>query len=196
MKRALLVSVAALALCLTAVSAMAGEEKPVDEQAMMKAWMEAATPGAQHKLLEPMVGVWNVVNYSYETGQKVEAGGGTSTRTMILGDRFLQDHTEAQMMGMPMDGWGLTGYNNTTGEYESTWIDNMGTAIYLSKGKATADGKQITQTMDYVDPMTKKATKVKTILSFDGPDNASFTWYSLEGDKETKSMEMIYTRRK
>jgi len=93
-------------------------------------------------------------------------------------------------------GWGLTGYNNTTGEYESTWIDNMGTAIYLSKGKAGADSKQITQYMDYVDPMTKKATKVKTILSFDGPDNASFTWYNLADGKETKSMEMIYTRRK
>jgi hypothetical protein len=196
MKRALLFSAAALALSIAAMPALAGDDKPMDEQAMMKAWMEAATPGGQHKMLESMVGVWNVVNYSYETGQKVEAGGGTSTRSMILGGRFLQDHTEAQMMGMPMDGWGLTGYNNTTGDYESTWIDNMGTAIYLSKGKATPDGKQITQYMEYVDPMTKKATKVKTVLSFDGPDNASFTWYNLADDKETKSMEMIYTRRK
>ncbi len=195
MKRALLVFVAALALCLTALSAVAGDDKPMDEH-MMKAWMDASTPGAQHKMLESMVGVWNVVNYSYETGQKVEAGSGISTRSMILGGRFLQDHTEAQMMGVPMDGWGLTGYNNTTGEYESTWIDNMGTAIYLSKGKANADSKQIIQTMDYVDPMTKKATKVKTVLSVDGPDNASFAWYALDGDKETKSMEMIYTRRK
>ncbi len=196
MKRALLVSVAALALCLTAVSAMAGDDKPMDEQAMMKAWMEAATPGTQHKMLESMVGVWDVVSNWYETGQKVEAGRGTSTRIMILGGRFLQDHTEAQMMGMPMDGWGITGYNNTTGDYESTWIDNMGTAVYLSKGKATADGKQIVQYMDYVDPMTKKATKVKTVLAFEGPDDASFRWYSLDGDKETKTMEMIYTRRK
>ncbi len=37
-------------------------------------------------------------------------------------------HT-GDMMGQPMEGRGLTAYNNATKECETTWIDNMGTGI-------------------------------------------------------------------
>jgi hypothetical protein len=186
----------AVILALPAAAGAQDQTMTPEQEAAMKAWMEVATPGPSHKAMEAHVGVWDAVSYAYETGEKVEAGRGISTRTMILGGRFLQDHLEATMMGMPMEGWGLSGYNNLTGEVESTWIDNMGTAIYFSKGKVDADGKSIVQHMEFIDPMTRKPTRVKTVTRADGPDRSSFLWYTLEGDKETLTMEMVYTRRK
>ena len=41
------------------------------------------------------------------------------------------------MMGMPFEGIGRTGYDNVTGKYWSTWIDNMSTGCYLHTEPAT-----------------------------------------------------------
>ena len=39
------------------------------------------------------------------------------------------EESEGEMMGMPVKGIGITGYNNMTQEYESYWIDNLGTGM-------------------------------------------------------------------
>ena len=47
----------------------------------------------------------------------------------------------------------LSGYDNHTRKYVSTWMDSMSTGIMVFEGTAGADGKTITQTADYDDPV-------------------------------------------
>ena len=44
------------------------------------------------------------------------------------------------MMGTPFTGHGMTGYDNVTGKYWSTWTDSMSTGIMVSEGSCDAEG--------------------------------------------------------
>lgn len=63
---------------------------------------------------------------------------------MILGGRFLQQEVNGEMMGMPMNGIGITGYDNLKKKYVGFWIDNMGTGMYTMEGEMDKEGKACT----------------------------------------------------
>jgi hypothetical protein len=119
---------------------------------------------------------------------------GTAKNTMILGGRFLQDELESTMMGMPMQGLGITGYNNTTGQIEFTWMDNMGTMMMMGAG--TIEGKTMTLFSTYMDPMMQKETTSRLVTVLLGPDEYTFTMYAAGGDEDMVMMEAHYTRKK
>jgi hypothetical protein len=173
--------------------ALVAAQEGQDQEAMMKAYMETAAPGEAHAKLAEMAGDWNFVMRSYEDPEHPMEVQGTAKMAMILGGRYLKEETSGMMMGAPFNGVGITGYNNVTKEYESVWYDNMGTGIMKSVGKG--DGDVITMYSEYVDPMTQKKMNVKTVSERMGKDKATFTWYALDGDKETKSFEIEYTRK-
>jgi uncharacterized protein DUF1579 len=189
MKRLICLAVlAAIALPLCAGAA----DKP-DQQAMMKAYMEMAKPGPMHQKLASLAGTWSYTMTSYMDPKNPAVSKGTATSTMIMDGRYLKDEASGDMNGMSFVGTGLTGYNNITKKYEATWADNMGTGIMMGTGTET-DPNTITMTYNYVDPMTGKPTKVKTITKIIDASKHTFTWYTIEGGKEIKSFEIEYVR--
>ncbi|MGQ0667349.1 MAG: DUF1579 family protein, partial [Nitrospiraceae bacterium] len=59
--RLIYLAVATLCLMLTVSTALAKEkkqQKPMDQQAMMELWKQAATPGEPHKLFATLAGTW------------------------------------------------------------------------------------------------------------------------------------------
>jgi len=56
------------------------------------------------------------------------------------------------------------------------------------------DPNTITMNWNFADPMTGKLSKVKTITKIVDANNHTFTWYTLDGKKEVKSMEIAYVR--
>ena len=111
---------------------MAKEEKQkgkMDTEAMMEVYKKLGTPGAPHKVLARMAGTWNTKMKSWmEPGKPPMESTGTSEQRMILGGRYLQQDFAGDMMGSPFTGIGVTGHDNHTKKYVSTWIDSMGTA--------------------------------------------------------------------
>ena len=124
-----------------------------DEAAAMAAMMKLATPGPQHAELAKMAGSWDV---QYRMRWSPDAPWmdipGTSEVTPILGGRFMLETVKFSMMGMPMEGVQILGYDNLTGEYTALWADTMSTWWTSSRGKADADG-----TVDYKGDMTDVA---------------------------------------
>jgi len=185
-------------ICLVALAAIAlpmcvqAADKP-DQQAMMKAFMEKIQPGPAHQKLAGLAGTWNFTMTSYEDPANPMSSTGTATSAMVMDGRYLQDTATGNMMGMPFNGTGYTGYNNVTKQYEATWIDNMSTGIMMGTGTET-DPNTITMNFSYADPMTGKMTKVKTVTKITDANNHTFTWYTLDGKKEVKSMEIAYVR--
>jgi hypothetical protein len=183
---------ACAAFVLAAAPAPAQE---MDEAAMMEAWQESMTPGEVHEYLASFAGDWDVTAKMYmDPSQSPMESTGKTTKSMILGGRFLQEKMTGTMMGMPMEALGYTGYNNTTGKMEFSWMDNMGTMIMTGAGER--DGETMTLMSEFMDPMTGKPAKVKMVVQANGPDEHTFTMYDASGSKNVLHMEVRYTRAK
>lgn len=91
--------------------------EPSPEEMMAK-WMEAAKPGVSRKLLAEMAGTWQATVKSWEDpSQLPRVAAGTRTSELIVAGRFLRNHHEGEMMGMPMPCLGFLGYDNLKQEY-------------------------------------------------------------------------------
>lgn len=178
---------------------MATERKPkgkIDTKAMMETYKQLAIPGAPHKLLSSMAGSWNTKTRSWiEPGAPPDESAGVCEQKMILGGRFLQQECTGQMMGSAFNGIGFTGYDNHTKKFVSTWIDNMGTAVYLFEGPASADGKSFTQRCRYDDPV-RGPMEWRSVCKLVDANTISFEMFGTAlGGAEEKMMEMTYTRK-
>src|SRR5262245_28369280 len=141
----------ALLVAGTAIAADAPKMTP-EQEAMMKAGM----PGAQHATLAKTAGEYDAKVKMWETpGGTPSEDSATVTRKMDLEGRVLVEEFHGTMAGMPFTGHGMTGYDNTTGKYWSTWNDSMSTALGVSSG--TCDAKNVcTFKSSMTDPVTKK----------------------------------------
>jgi hypothetical protein len=171
-----------------------GQEKM---QAMMAAYEKAATPGPEHKQLQRLAGKWNLALKSWHApGAPPTESTGTAEGKMVLGDRFIQLSVTSDMMGKPFTGIGLTGYDNAKKKFVGTWMDSMGTGIARSEGTADADGKVMTSQMTGTDPLTGKESRMRIKETWEGDDKIVEEFYEKKGGKETKMMEITYTRAK
>jgi hypothetical protein len=194
-----LFALVAVALFSASIAVAADAPKTsADQQAMMDKMMKAATPGPQHAMLAKMAGEWNAsVKFMMDPAQGWQESQSTSTVTSLMDGRYCQEVTNGQMMGMPFSGQGLTGFDNVTGKYVSTWIDNMGTGIMTSVGTADASGKVITWVGTMSDPVTGKMTKERMITTIVDDNHHTFEMYSVPPGqkKEMKTMTIEYTRK-
>jgi hypothetical protein len=172
------------------------QEGKMDMQAAMDVYRKLATPGAPHKLLASMAGSWTTQTKAWmgpDTPPMESAG--ACEQKMLLGGRFLQQEFAGDMMGSAFSGIGLNGYDNHTGKYVSTWMDTMSTAILYFEGTAGADGKTITQTARYDDPV-QGPTQWRSVTRIVDDNTMYFELYSTgKSGKEEKMMEMTYTRK-
>jgi hypothetical protein len=173
----------------------ASDPQAMDQEAMMKEWMEKyGIPGKEHKQLEYFAGTWSVTNTSY-WGPAPEVTTGTSRGELKMGGRYLHQSYESEMSGMPFEGFGIFGYDRVSGEFFNYWFDSMGTGCMAARGHASADGKSWELKADCNDPMMGGMTSYRMITTIADNDNYSFVMYSTPpGQKESKSMEIKYTR--
>jgi uncharacterized protein DUF1579 len=162
----------------------------------MDAMMKAGTPGPQHAELAKGAGAWTFTGKFWMDPAKppMEASG-TAERTIMLDGRVLAEVVHSEMMGMPFEGHGMAGYDNTLGKYWSTWMDNMSTGFMVQWG--TCDGTTCNFTGEYADPVTRKLKKNRSVMRHEGTDKEVMEGYETGPDgKEYKSMELVFTRKK
>jgi hypothetical protein len=184
---------------MTASLAMAKEkkqDKQMDPQAMMEMYQKLATPGEPHKLFASLAGSWTTKTKSWmEPNKPPMESTGTCEQKMLLDGRFLQQECTGEMMGQPFTGIGMTGYDNHTKKYVSTWMDSMGTGIFFMEGTASADGKTITERGSYNDPI-EGPMKLRGVTKIVDNNTETFEMYGTgKRGKEMRMMEIIYTRK-
>ena len=163
----------------------------------MDAWMKASTPGDAHKLLDGMVGTWNVTVKSWmQPGAPPMESTGTAVNSWVLGGRWMEEKFTGSFMGMPFQGIGYTGYDNIKKQYIGTWMDNMSTAVMTSTGKGGSGNTwEFASSMD--DPMTGKTMPVAEKVTFTDADHHTMEMWSPGPDgKMFKMMEIAYSRKK
>lgn len=191
-----LVVLGVLAVC-PAWAQQESKKMSAEEQAAMDAWMKAATPGEAHAALEPFVGSWKVRVTSWPApGAPPSTSTGSAEAEWILGKRFLKEEFEGEFMGMPFEGLGITGYDNTRKQYRSFWIDNFGTTMLIMTGASTDGGKTFVYTGEMDDVVQGKTVSFRNtakvvdadthVMEMHGPDPSG---------KEFKMMEIVYSRK-
>lgn len=172
------------------------KNKAAPGQADMEAWMNMNKPGPQHEVLKSMSGSWKTsMKMWMDPSQPPQVVEGTSTKTMILDGRYLQEEAKGTMMGQPFHGVGVIGYDNVKKEFVSTWVDNMTTGIMMSTGTYDTAAKAFTMHSEMFDPMAGGNTKVRMVTRLTGNGSHVFEWYANgPGGKEMKAMEITYTR--
>ncbi|MDF0668474.1 MAG: DUF1579 domain-containing protein [Nitrospira sp.] len=192
-------AVTTLCLMLIASPVMAKEkkhEKPMDEKAMMEMWQKLATPGEPHKQLASLAGSWTTTTKEWmEPGKPPMESSGTVEMKSVLDGRFLQQEFTGSMMGQPYSGIGTTGYDNLRKKYVSTWMDSMGTGIFVMEGTASSDGKTITLRGSHPEPGGGHMTH-RAVWKLVDQNSQIFEMYGAhKGEKEMKEMEITYARK-
>jgi len=195
MKHWICTALVAASVMATATLALAQDAKKADmtaEQAMMA----AAMVGEQHKMMEKMTGDWGYTMkvWTAPGTEPMETSGKRSAR-MVMGGRYLVEDYTGDFQGMPFEGQGMLGYDNTGKQYVGTWIDNMSTGIMNSHG--TCDNGVWKMTGESLDPVTgKPVTSRSTVTMKDADTMYMEMWMPGPDGKDMKWMEMTCKRTK
>ena len=161
----------------------------------MAAMMAAMTPGPHHKQLAEQAGSWKTTSRMWmEPGQPPVETEGTATMEVLLDGRFVQEVSKATMMGMPWEGRGIFGYDNSSKKHIGTWFDSFGTMIMNFEGTCDGTCDVVTLNSTYYDPTSKKTKVMKSVSTTKSDDLVLTELFEVVDGKETKIMEISYER--
>ena len=169
-------------------------------EADMQACMIAATPGEQHKFLAKQVGVWQGKCQMWMPGGEGEPmkSDCTYTVTSIMDGRYIKAELVGEMPGMgPFFGLGITGFDNVSQKFVSTWVDNHNTGIINGTGAASQDGRVMTWNFSVNCPITKKPATMRHHETVTGENTKTLEIFGSDPKtgKEYKAMRVEFTRK-
>lgn len=165
---------------------------------MMAKVEEAATPGAQHEMLAPLVGKWKTEGkFWMAPDQEPTVEKGTAKSEWVLGKRFVKEEFKGTWNKKPFQGTGMLGFDNVKDSFVSTWSDSLGTGIMTSEGNFDPMKKEIVMTASFSCPITGGVRESKMITRILSKDKHVLEMFDVAPDgKEMKTMEITYTRKK
>jgi len=176
-------------------SSTSSQSAPPSMDEMMAAWQRAATPGPEHRALDAFVGTWNAtVSSWWDPSAPPEVSTGTMTNSWILDGHHLEQRYSGNMGGQPFSGIGTWGFDVAAGEYHGTWQDSMSTALMVSHGSRSKDGKTFDMVGTNTDPMTGKRARAEEQIVIESPNRHTMTMWEMKGGERVKTMQIVYER--
>ena len=194
------------AVTTSAVAAPPATAQP-SEAEMMKQMIELSKLNENHKLLADMAGTWTYTIKMWmnpdPTAKPTESKGTAVRKPMMDGRYFVMDVSgkmqfpgpEGKMKDMTFKGMGIEGYDNVKKKFVGTWLDNMGTGIFMSEGDYDPTTKTFTYNSE-MEPIPGMKTKVREVIKIVDKDHQTLEWYEDRAGQEAKTMEINYTRAK
>jgi hypothetical protein len=163
-------------------------------------FIAAATPGKMHERLQQDVGVWSGKNTMWMApGADPIVTDATSTVTSLYDGKFIRAEFKGEMPGMgPYDGLMISGYDNITKKFVSTWIDNVSTSMAQGEGELSKDGKTLTWTYTCNCPLQTKPITMRQVETITGPGQKRLEMFGPEpkSGKEYQMMRIELTKTK
>jgi hypothetical protein len=189
-----------LSALVVSASAWLHAQQAAPSQADMAAMMEKAKkftqPGPEHKALEHLVGKWNTETRMFMAGKPTPAEKGTAQMSWLMPGRWVKGEWSGPMMGLPMQGFLVIGYDRFKQSYVMTTVTSMDTAMNRSEGDLDPFTKAILLYGTLDEYLTGEHDKmVKSIWRFPSPDRIVFEVHDLPiGENNTKVVEVTFTR--
>lgn len=182
-----LVIAAVISLCFSGST----QEATQEEQEMMEAYLKLMEVTENHAYLKNFVGEWDIQTTAWmEPGGEPATAQNSSKSELILGGRFLKSMFKGNMFGQPFEGLQIVGYDNLKKNYISFWIDSTSTTFYLMTGTRDESGKVMTETGEWLDPMTGGTINVRGVTKVTSQDEYIYELYMTGPDgKEFRMME-------
>ena len=179
----------------SAADKAAADAAKAQQDAMMAEMAKYATPGPMHTdFMKPLVGKWKTVQTTY-MGPQPTVTEGTCTRTMVMGDRFLESKYTGDFQGTPFEGMELLGFDMRKNTFNSVWMDNMGTSMAFSSASSYDPAtKTLTIQSSFDDPVSGKAVPYKMVTHIVDANTTLFTMVGKHEGKDVTEMEIKYTR--
>lgn len=153
-------------------------------------------PTPAHAWLEHFIGEWDVTNYLYmEPGGEPQQSKASATCAWKIPGKWVEESFEGSMMGMPFSGFGMTGFDNVKKQYVGTWMDTMGSGLYVSYGSVSPDMKVLTMFGKMDEPMTGEMGKtIMHQVTIHSEDHHTFEMYEVVYGEPFVVMKMDYRR--
>jgi len=172
---------------------------PKDTAAMMKAWMDFATPGDMHKWMAKAAGKWEgeMTQWMDPAAPPTKSTAKSDTKVAMNGLYLLDDYS-GDMMGQPFMGHSIMGYDNVKKMFVSSWIDNMGSGIVRMEGTYDAATKTLHMKGKQSDPASGGETDIRQEQKWLDDDTYILSMYGTghDGKTEQKFMEGTFKRKK
>jgi hypothetical protein len=192
MKRVTLLAGTGLAMCVTFAFAT---QDTKEASAIPPEAMARMAPGQMHAKLKPLIGTWNMTGkFRMSADAPWQELNATVEREWILGERFIEEEVESEVMGQPFEGKGIIGYDNTRQVFTMVWVENMSTGTWVSTGRM--EGNTLVFEGENSDAMTGEKSKWgKSVLDLSS-DKHTFKGYAKDSSgKEYQNMEMVETKK-
>jgi hypothetical protein len=168
--------------------------------AMTKAWIDFATPGDMHKWMAKSAGNWvcdSVAQWMYPAAPPAYSKA-TSTEKVLMGGLYMEGNYSGNMMGAPMTGHTISGYDKMKKKFVSSWIDNMGSGIVRFEGDYDAATKTLNMKGKQSDPSKNMETDMRQEQKWIDDNTYVLTMYGTghDGKTEQKFMQGTFKRKK
>jgi hypothetical protein len=169
-----------------------------DDTSTLALWQKYVTPGEMHKMMAKWDGKWDAeITMWMDASTPPQNAKGKVENKMIMNGLYQVATFSADMMGMPYEGQGTTGFDNHRGLFESTWIDNMGSGIMKLEGFWNGSNKTINLKGRMVDPFTATIKAVKQTIKIVDDYTQIMEMFGPGADgKEFRMLMIKYTREK
>jgi hypothetical protein len=168
-------------------------------QADMQACIEAGTPGKMQALLAKDAGTWSGKSTMWMApGAEPMQSESTCTITPIMDGRYVKLEMAGEMPGMgPFSGMGISGFDNVSQKFVSTWIDSQSTGIMTGTGQLSPDGKTLTWNYTFNCPLQKKPVTMREIDTTTGPNTKTLVMFGPDpkSGQEFKMMSIELTKK-
>ena len=150
-------------------------------------------PGAEHKMLEQMVGTWDAEMTIAGVDKPSKC---VAKYTSTCGGMWIASDFEGELAGQKFQGRGLDGYDFAKKKYVGVWVDSMISAPMFFEGDYNAQTKTMIQTAT-APGMDGQPAKWRSVTKLDSNDKHTFEMFvTPKGGDEAKMFTITYTRRK
>ncbi len=162
-----------------------------------KQMQEMRIPGREHESLAPFIGTFRArVKLWMGPGDPLQSSG-TMTTTRDLGGLFLRQEYQGDPSEGPFpafEGRGFWGFNKATRKYEGFWIDNASSVMQHETGSVDASGKVWTMVGSMPDPGGGQPMTKRSVITLQDRDRHKLEMFFESGGRESRAMEIEYTR--
>ncbi|MHC5009447.1 MAG: DUF1579 family protein [Planctomycetota bacterium] len=189
-----------VALTFVAGTAISEDEEagPPDMSEMMELMAKYGAPGEHHAELGYYIGKWKTEFKMVMPGAPgMPPTEGSAEFSWLMEGRWLAQRFNSTMMGMPYEGFGLTGWDNYKNKWVQCWVDSMSTTLLTSEGVVVDPEGNVMVTYGLMDEyMTGEHDKiVKQVVRKVDDDTFVFEMWDMGiGPDGAPVFEITYTR--